>query len=63
MTSVISLPLCFIPSIQGKLIITATYGPNISGCYMQVAALQGCKCIESHQLGLELGGCNKEVAA
>ena len=45
------------------LIITATYGPNISGCYTEVAALQRCKCVESHHLGFELGGCNNEVAA
>ena len=38
--------------VQWSLIITATYGPNISGCYIEVAALQRCKCIESHHLGL-----------
>ena len=31
--------------------------------YIEVAALQNCKCIKSHRLGLELGGCNNEVAA
>ena len=49
--------------IQQNLLITATYGANISGCYIQVAALQRCKCIESHHLGFELGGRNNEVAA
>ena len=48
--------------IQRNLLITATYGENISGCYIQVDAVQRCKCIESHHLGLELGGCNNEVA-
>ena len=35
-----------------NLIITATYGPNIFGCYTEVAALQRYKYIESHHLGL-----------
>ena len=48
--------------IQQNFLIKATYEANISGCYIQVAALQRCKCIESHHLGLELGGCNNEVA-
>ena len=39
------------------------YGPNISGCYIEMAVLQRCKCIKSHHLGLEPGGCNNEVAA
>ena len=47
---------------QWNLIITVTYGPNISGCHIEVAAIQKCKCIESHHLGLELGSCNNEVA-
>ena len=49
--------------IQRDNPIPATYGENISGCYIQVAAVQRCECIESHHLGLELGGCNNEVAA
>ena len=49
--------------IQWNLIITATYGPNISGCYIEVAALQRWKCFKSRHLGLGLGGCNNEVTA
>ena len=49
--------------VQWNLTITATYGPSISGYYTEVAALQSCKCIESRHLGLDLGGCNNEVAA
>ena len=34
-------------TLQWNLIITVTYGPNISGCYVEVAAaLQRCKCIK-----------------
>ena len=40
-------------AIQWNLIITAIYGPNFSGCYIKVAALQRCKCIESHHLGID----------
>ena len=41
-----------------NLIITAINKPNISGCYIEVAALQRYmyKCIKLHHLGLELGG-------
>ena len=39
--------------VQWNLTITATYGPNISGCYIEVAALHRCKCIESYHLGLD----------
>ena len=51
--------------VQQNLIITATYGLNIFSCHIKVAALQRCKCIESHHLGLEVhvGGCNNKVAA
>ena len=38
--------------VQWNLIIMATNGPNISGCYIEVDALQRCKCIESHHLEL-----------
>ena len=38
--------------VQWNLIITATNGPNISCCYIEVDALQRCKCIESHHLEL-----------
>ena len=47
--------------VQWNLIIRATYGPNIYACYIEVAALQRCKCIEPHHLGLQLGSCIKEV--
>jgi len=30
---------------------------------IEVTALQGCKCIQSHHLELEIGCCNNEVAA
>ena len=49
--------------VQCNLIITATYRPNIFVCYIQVAVLQSCKCIEPRQLGLELGGYNNGVVA
>ena len=39
--------------VQWSLTITATYGPNICGCYRQVAALQRCKCTESYHPGLD----------
>ena len=39
-------------NIQWNLIITATYGPNITGCYIEVVALQTRKCIESHHWDL-----------
>ena len=32
--------------LQWNLFITATYGPNISGCCIEVDALQRCKCID-----------------
>ena len=48
--------------VQWNLIITATNEPNISDSYIELAALQRCKGIKSHHLGLELGGCNNEVA-
>ena len=39
--------------IQWNLVITATYGANISGCYIEVAALQRYTQIELHYLGLD----------
>ena len=50
--------------VQRNLSTTANYGPNNSGCYIevQVAALQRCKCNDLCQLGIELGSCNNEVA-
>ena len=59
-----ALSLLTFLDIQRNRTITATYmyGPNISSYYTVMAALQRCKCIESRQLGIELGGCNNEVA-
>ena len=49
--------------VQWNLIIPTTCGPNIPSSNIEVAALLRCKCVESHHMELELGGCNNEVAA
>ena len=55
--------VCVTQDVQWNLTTTVTDGPNICGCCIEVAALQRHKCTESHHLGLELGGCNNEMAA
>ena len=49
--------------IQWNLIITATYGLNISGCYLEVVALQRCNVLNCITWDLTIGDCNNEVAA
>ena len=43
--------------LQWDLSITATYGPNIYGCYIEVAAFTELQMYQITSLGTLLGGC------